>query len=136
MNGFANILRENPTDAERLLWSRLRSRQLGGFKFRRQRPIGPYICDFVCLEAHVIVELDGMQHLEQQAYDVRRDSILKSNGYRVLRFWNNDVLHRMGSVLETIFAAMQPGETGETGPRSGGGRALATPKALETKASF
>jgi very-short-patch-repair endonuclease len=59
MNEFARILRKNPTDAERLLWSKIRRRQLGDFKFRRQRPIGPYICDFVCVEARVIIELDG-----------------------------------------------------------------------------
>src|ERR1700744_6266969 len=101
MNEFARLLRKNPTDAERLLWSKLRRRQLGGFKFRRQRPIGPYICDFVCVETQVIVELDGLQHLDESKYDARRDEILKSNGYRVLRFWNTDVLHRTESVLET-----------------------------------
>ena len=106
MNEFARLLRKNPTEAERLLWSKLRRRQLGDFKFRRQRPIGPYICDFVCLEARVIVELDGSQHLEEAKYDARRDAILRSNGYRVLRFWNADVLYRTDSVLDTIFAAM------------------------------
>jgi very-short-patch-repair endonuclease len=110
MNDFAKLLRKNPTDAERLLWSKLRRRQLGGFKFRRQRPIGPYICNFVCVETQVIVELDGLQHLDESKYDARRDAILTSNGYRVLRFWNADVLYRTESVLETIFAAMESGE--------------------------
>jgi adenine-specific DNA-methyltransferase len=107
MNEFARLLRKNPTDAERLLWSKLRRRQLGAFKFRRQRPIGPYVCDFVCIEARVIIELDGSQHIEEAEYDARRDAILRSNGYRVLRFWNSDVLHQTESVLDTIFEAMR-----------------------------
>ena len=106
MNDFARLLRKSPTDAERLLWSKLRRRQLGDFKFRRQRPIGPYICDFVCVEAQVIIELDGSQHVDYTGYDTRRDAILRSNGYRILRFWNADVMHRTDSVLEIIFEAM------------------------------
>jgi len=106
MNDFAKVLRGNATDAERRLWSRLRDRQLGGFKFRRQRPIGPYICDFVCLSAAVAVELDGSQHVDDAAYDARRDAILRSNGFRVLRFWNADVMARLDGVLETIFEAL------------------------------
>jgi very-short-patch-repair endonuclease len=106
MYDFARLLRKNPTDAERFLWSKLRRRQLGAFRFRRQRPIGPYICDFVCVEAQVIIEPDGSQHVEHTNYDTRRDLILRSNGYRILRFWNADVMHRTDSVLETIFEAM------------------------------
>jgi adenine-specific DNA-methyltransferase len=103
---FARTLRKSPTNAERLLWTHLRRRQLAGFKFRRQHSIGVYICDFACVEALVIVELDGSQHVEQSNYDARRDSFLRSNGFRVLRFWNDDVLSRMEVVLETIFEAL------------------------------
>jgi very-short-patch-repair endonuclease len=106
MTSFAQVLRKNATAPERILWSRLRGRQLGGFKFRRQRPIGPYICDFVCLSEKVIVELDGSQHVAESKYDSRRDAILRSNGYRVLRFWNGDVTRNLGTVLETIHEAM------------------------------
>jgi very-short-patch-repair endonuclease len=104
---FARDLRKNATDAERLLWSRLRRRQIEGFKFRRQHSVGPYICDFACLELRIVVELDGSQHVDQSDYDVRRDAFLRSNGFRVLRFWNNDVLVRTDSVLETIFEALR-----------------------------
>ena len=107
MNHFAKTLRRNATDAERLLWSRLRGRQLGGFRFRRQRPIGNYVCDFVCLSDRVVVELDGSQHVERADYDARRDSFLRANGYRVLRFWNGDVMDRLDTVLETIVQALQ-----------------------------
>ena len=110
MNHFAKVLRHNATDAERLLWSRLRRRQLDGFRFRRQRPIGNYFCDFVCLSDRLIVELDGSQHVEQAGYDAERDAFLRSNGYRVLRFWNGDVMARLDTVLETIFEALQQEE--------------------------
>ena len=103
---FVRALRKNATNAERLLWSRLRGRQLSGFKFRRQHQVGPYICDFVCLDASVVVELDGSQHVEQMAYDSRRDAYLRSKGLRVLRFWNADVLVRTGDVVDTIFEAL------------------------------
>ena len=99
-------LRKGQTDAERLLWSRLRRRQLGGFKFRRQHQIGLYICDFVSLDGEIVVELDGSQHLEQVAYDARRDQFLRSAGFRVLRFWNGDVTARLGEVVDTIFEAL------------------------------
>jgi len=103
---FARALRNNATGPERILWSRLRKRGLGGFRFRRQRPIGPYICDFVCLSEKVIIELDGSQHVGQSAYDLRRDAVLRSNGFRVLRFWNGDVVQRLDVVLETIHEAL------------------------------
>ena len=99
-------LRGNLTDAERLLWSRLRRRQVGGFKFRRQHQIGLYICDFVSLDSRIVVELDGSQHAEQLAYDERRDNFLRSAGFRVLRFWNGDVHAHIENVIETIFEAM------------------------------
>jgi len=73
MNRFARTLRKNPTDAEAHLWNHLRARRLNGYKFRRQRPFGPYVLDFVCLDARVAIELDGSQHAEQMSYDERRD---------------------------------------------------------------
>ena len=103
---FARDLRKNATDPERLLWSRLRRRQIDDFKFRRQHSVGPYICDFACLEARIVIELDGSQHVEQSDYDLRRDTFLRSNGFRVLRFWNNDILLRTDAVLETVYQAL------------------------------
>jgi len=103
---YARDLRKNQTEPERLLWSRLRRGQVDGFKFRRQHSVGPYICDFACVEAGVIVELDGSQHVEQSSYDARRDSFLRSKGFRVLRFWNGDVLGQTEIVLETVYEAL------------------------------
>lgn len=103
----ARHLRKNSTEAERKLWSRLRRKQLLGYRFRRQRPIGPYIVDFVCLEASLIVEVDGGQHAEQIAKDEARTLYLEKKGFRVIRFWNNDVLANTESVLETILQNLQ-----------------------------
>ena len=107
MDAFVRSLRRNPTEAERHLWYQLRLRQVDSFKFRRQRPIGPYVCDFVCLSASLIVELVGSQHAEQMDYDRHRDAYLKARGFRVLRFWNDDVLRRTEIVLDTIFEALR-----------------------------
>jgi very-short-patch-repair endonuclease len=101
----AQRLRREMTDAERKLWSALRNRQLDGAKFRRQQPIGPFIADFVCQERRLIVEADGGQHAES-AGDVRRTVFLESKGYRVLRFWNNDILTNLDGVAEIIAAAL------------------------------
>ncbi len=98
----ARELRREMTDAERLLWSRLRRRQMFGDKFRRQQPLGPYIVDFVCLDKRLIVELDGGQHAEQQEYDAERTRWLEEQGFRVLRFWNNQVFDEPESVLRVI----------------------------------
>ena len=106
MLNFARSLRQNLTNAECLLWSRLRRRQLSGFKFRRQHMIGSYICDFVCSEARIVIELDGSQHLDQASYDATRDRFLRSQGYRVLRFWNGNVMNQTESIMETIVAAL------------------------------
>jgi len=103
---FARKLRINQTEAERRLWSRLRRRQLAGFKFRRQYPFGIYVCDFTCLDARVVVELDGSQHLDQVPHDQHRDSALRASGFRTLRFWNSDVLFRTDSVVEAIYEAL------------------------------
>jgi very-short-patch-repair endonuclease len=99
-------LRGQQTDAERKLWFALRDRRLGGFKFVRQEAVGPFIVDFVCREKNLIVEVDGGQHAENPA-DIRRDAYLVGEGYRVMRFWNNDVLTNREGVLETILGALQ-----------------------------
>jgi len=106
MRRYTRELRQNSTDTERLLWSRLRRRQLAGFKFRRQHQIGLYICDFASLDGKLVVELDGSQHATRLTYDERRDHFLRSAGFRVLRFWNNDVLGQTERVVDTIYAAL------------------------------
>ncbi len=94
------------TDAERVLWRHLRHRQLHGIKFRRQHPIGRHIVDFVCLDARLVVEIDGGQHSDQTAHDANRTRGLQLRGYQVLRFWNNEVLDNLAGVVETIDAAL------------------------------
>lgn len=106
MKRLARNLRKNQTDAEKLLWSRLRSRQLEGCKFRRQEVIEPYIVDFVCLEPKLIIELDGGQHAGQQVQDEQRSLFLQGLGYRVMRFWNHEVLRETDAVLEAIRIAV------------------------------
>jgi very-short-patch-repair endonuclease len=101
---FARRLRRTMTDAERRLWYHLRDRRLVGRKFRRQVPIGPYVADFACLEAMLVVEVDGGQHAD--GADAARDAFLRCHGFAVLRFWNNDVLTRTQAVLATIHAAL------------------------------
>jgi very-short-patch-repair endonuclease len=107
-NERAKRLRSRSTDAERKLWSRLRNRQLAGAKFRRQVPIGRYVVDFICFEAALVVEVDGGQHAARVDHDVARTAWLEREGYRVVRFWNNDVLQNIEGVLlevETRLAA-------------------------------
>ncbi len=106
LRSLARAQRQQATDAERLLWRHLRGRQLMGFKFRRQVVIEPYIVDFVCLEAKLIIEADGGQHAEQATYDIRRTTCLETMGYRVMRFWNHEILKELHSVLEQILAAL------------------------------
>jgi len=103
----ARELRKNPTEAEQALWKHLRMCQLEGHKFRRQQPLGRYIVDFVCLEKRLIVELDGGQHAEQVLSDTARTAWLETQGFRVLRFWNNEVLSEIESVKEAIREALQ-----------------------------
>ena len=98
----ARALRHDATDAEHWLWQHLRSRQLLGQKFRRQVPIGQYIVDFLCCECELIVEVDGSQHRQQESYDRTRTHFLESQGYRVIRYWNNEVLQQGDAVLESI----------------------------------
>jgi very-short-patch-repair endonuclease len=106
VHDYARHLRNNATEAERRLWQHLRRRQVNGFKFRRQHTVGRYVCDFVCLEAGVVVELDGSQHGKQSRYDEQRDAFLKANGFRVLRFWNGSVFSEPDAVVQTIFEAL------------------------------
>ncbi len=94
------------TDAEQALWRHLRDRQVDGYRFRRQVPIGTYIADFACLERRLIVEVDGGQHAINEADDKIRDAWLEREGYRVLRFWNNDVLSNRNGVLQRISEAL------------------------------
>lgn len=100
---FANAkeLRRNLTPAEQKLWSALRNDQLG-VNFRRQHAIGPFITDFCCIKKKLVIELDGGQHLEQEPYDTERTAFLQSKGYRVLRFWNNDVTTDLNAVITVI----------------------------------
>jgi very-short-patch-repair endonuclease len=93
------------TDAERKLWSALRNRQVEGAKFRRQQPIGPFVADLACQEQRLIVEADGGQHSDSIADD-RRTGFLEGKGYRVLRFWNNDILSNFDGVVQVIAAAL------------------------------
>ena len=103
---LARVLRKRMTDAERLLWRHLRNRELGGWKFRRQYPVGPFIVDFICVEKNVVIEVDGGQHAENEELDRQRSAYLNKMGYRVLRFWNNQVLQETEAVLTAIFAIL------------------------------
>jgi very-short-patch-repair endonuclease len=106
---FSRDLRTASTPHERKLWAYLRSRRFAGFKFRRQVPIGPFIADFVCFDAKLIIELDGSQHADDRAYDSRRDAELQRRGFRVLRFWNGDLIANRDSVLNAIALALEEG---------------------------
>ena len=99
-------LRSRQTDAERKLWFAVRDRRLSGFKFVRQEAIGPFIVDFACRDKRLVVEVDGGQHADR-AEDAARDAFLAGEGYRVLRFWNNDVLSNRDGVLTVILGALQ-----------------------------
>ena len=111
----AKQLRSNQTDAELKLWYHLRAHRFMGLKFKRQKPVGRYIVDFICVEQKLDIELDGGQHSEQTAYDAERDDWLRSEGYAVLRFWNNEVMQEMEGVLERIRLALSPGPSPASG---------------------
>ena len=98
----ARILRLNQTEAEQRLWYYLRAHRFMGLKFKRQKPLGNYIVDFICLSPQLIIEIDGSQHAEQADYDQYRDTWLREQGFLVLRFWNNEVLNETEGVLESI----------------------------------
>ena len=104
-NPAARRLRKTMTDAERQLWSALRSRRLKGYKFRRQHPLGPFILDFACLEYQLAIEADGGQHADDPD-DKRRTDWLQRNGWRMLRFWNNEILTNIAGVQVTILRAL------------------------------
>lgn len=108
----AGKLRKEPTPAEHKLWSRIRNDQLG-VNFRRQHAVGNYIPDFVCIEKKLIVELDGSQHLEREEYDEERTKYLESEGYRVLRFWNNTVMKEIEGVTLAITRAIEKDSDGD-----------------------
>ena len=99
---FAADLRHRQTDAETALWNELRAHRFSEIHFRRQHPIGPYIADFCSTSSKIVIELDGGDHLTQEIYDNRRSAYLEEHGYRVLRFWNDEVLKDMDIVLQTI----------------------------------
>jgi very-short-patch-repair endonuclease len=106
MRNLARGLRKRSTDAEKLLWSRLRGR-FSGIKFKRQVPIGNYIVDFAALDLKFVIELDGGQHAERAEQDAERTRVLQQWGYHVVRYWNNDVLGNIDGVLETIMQELQ-----------------------------
>jgi len=99
-------MRRTPTQAEHILWQRLRGRRLGGYKFRRQVGLGPYIVDFLCVECSLIVEIDGGQHASSIAYDAERTRWLDSRGYRVVRYWSNEVIAATDAVLESLLVSL------------------------------
>jgi very-short-patch-repair endonuclease len=101
-HGHARELRHNPTDPESILWSRLRAHRLNGVHFRRQYAIGKFVVDFCAPKNRLIIEIDGSQHLDSADYDAERTATLQSKGYKVLRFWNQDVTHNLEAVLEEI----------------------------------
>jgi very-short-patch-repair endonuclease len=118
--GLSRRLRRDSTNAELRLWNRLRSRSIDGHKLTRQQPIGRYIVDFVCRERRLIVEVDGGQHAENST-DHSRDQWLRDHNYRVLRFWNNDIMNNMDGVLEIIAAALRVDAPPHPVPTSAGG---------------
>ena len=102
MKSLARRLRRHSTDAEHILWYHLRAHRMAGYKFKRQAIIGPYIVDFVCFEARLVIEADGGQHVRQAVDDKRRTTLLESKGFRVIRFWNHDILLDTQNVLREI----------------------------------
>jgi very-short-patch-repair endonuclease len=126
VSSFARALRLSPTDAEIRLWSRLRRKQLEGFRFRRQQPIGEYIVDFFCPETRLIIEVDGEQHADESDTRMRW---LEARGYRVIRFWNHDTLSNTDGVMAEILAFFASGALAIPPPGlplKGGGIAIAS----------
>jgi very-short-patch-repair endonuclease len=118
----AKVLRSNQTEAEQRLWYHLRAHRFMGLKFKRQKPIGRYIVDFICMERALVIELDGGQRADTILKDRHRDDWLRNQGYTVLRFWNNEVMQQLDGVLEQIrvVVALSPGPS----PASGRGERL------------
>jgi very-short-patch-repair endonuclease len=121
----ARALRQNVTEAERRVRQILRSHQMQGYKFRRQVPIGRYIADFVCHEARLIVEIDGGQHDFSSPQEAERSAFLQSEGYRILRFWNNEVLTNLDGAHRTIVSELARITPTQTLPHQGGGLTVA-----------
>jgi very-short-patch-repair endonuclease len=117
----ASGLRRNMTDAERVLWNRLKARQLDGLKFRRQEQIGRFIVDFICFEKGIVVEADGGQHAIEREKDDERTRWMNSQGFTVLRFWNNDILANTEGVMETIRSACRVAPSPPPSPTVGRG---------------
>jgi very-short-patch-repair endonuclease len=124
---YARDLRQSQTDAERKLWWRLRDRRLTEFKFRRQHPIGPFVADFCCTEAKLVIELDGGQHTLQRSSDPARTEFLEAHGYRVLRFWDNEILTNIDGVLQRIALALHANHRPSPCPLPRGERDLEVP---------
>ena len=117
----ARTLRQNMTEAEKRIWQILRLRQIQGYKFRRQVPIGRYIADFACHEARLIVEIDGGQHDRSVPQEAERSGFLENEGYRILRFWNNEVLANLDGVYAVIAREFAGVTLTQTLPHRGGG---------------
>jgi very-short-patch-repair endonuclease len=141
----ARTLRSNMTEAERRIWQILRSEQMQGHKFRRQVPIGRYIADFVCHKARLVIEIDGGQHERSSLREIGRSAFLQHEGYRVLRFWNNEVLTNLEGVYATIAEALDisPIEAPRHAPsplmgegRGGGEASLSPPSSRERAADI
>ena len=120
-NQFARQLRKNMTDTERFVWKRIRYRQLGGYRFRRQVPVGPYIADFVCFEAKVVLELDGGQHATQLLSDTERTHWFEGQGFVVVRFWNNEAIENWDTIADYLVGVLQA-RTPHPNPPPQGGR--------------
>ena len=105
--GHARDLRKNQPPAKHTLWQAIRCKQINGVKFRRQHAIGPYIADFYAPSRKLIIELDGSQHMEQKEYDAQRTEFLESKGYRVLRFWNNEMMNDLEGVIMRIIQNLE-----------------------------
>jgi very-short-patch-repair endonuclease len=125
LSKFKKLLRKSQTDAESIVWYNLRNRYLRNHKFRRQHVLHGYIVDFVCLKKRLVIELDGSQHMEQEEYDSLRTKTLENNGFKIIRFWNCDVLENLNGVLEVIYEALgvkstpHPPPSASTSPTGG-----------------
>ena len=120
----ARTMRHVPTDAEKKFWWQVRDRRLAGYKFKRQFLIGRYIVDFVCLDRGLVVELDGGQHAQQTAYDKEREAFLRTRGFRVIRFWNYDVLTNMDGIVESVLRELKKPPHPALSPYGGEGKGL------------
>jgi very-short-patch-repair endonuclease len=134
----ADQLRRNTTDAEKKLWRHLRRLELDGSHFRRQVPFGPYIADFACVVARLLIEIDGSQHAEERkkVRDEARTRWLEKEGYRVLRFWNNDIAKNIDGVMEAVYAALHGLLSAEPVPLKHQRRRRRGPSHLPTPARF